>query len=101
MDNMEGMKQFPDKFFELAIVDINYGIEDKISKGGGSHTKSSVKFHQMYSENHKNWDKPENPEYFQELVRVSKNQIIWGGNYYNLGRTRGFIVWDKPVQLTI
>ena len=96
MDCMEGMAQFPDKYFDLAIVDIPYGIENKISKGGGSHTKSSVKFHQLYSENGKKWDKASTPKYFIELQRISNNQIIWGANYYNMPACRGFIIWDKP-----
>ena len=95
-DCMEGMKRYPDKYFELAIVDPPYGIEDQISIGGGSHTKSSVKFHQRYSENHKKWDKAVSSNFFDELFRICEHQIIWGGNYYSLGRTRGFIVWDKP-----
>jgi site-specific DNA-methyltransferase (adenine-specific) len=41
------------------------------------------------------WDKAPEDTYFKELFRISKNQIIWGGNYFNLGRTRGFIVWHK------
>lgn len=96
MDCMEGMNEYPDKYWQLAIVDIPYGIEDKISKGGGSHTKSSVKFHQLYSENGKKWDKAVAPEYFVELQRVSVNQIVWGANYYNMPACRGFVIWDKP-----
>ena len=95
-DCMEAMKAMPDKAYELAICDIPYGIESAISKGGGSHTKSSVKFHQLYSENGKTWDKAVSPDYFHELQRVSANQIIFGANYYNMPACRGFIVWDKP-----
>lgn len=95
-DCMEGMKNFPDKFFDLAIIDPPYGIENKISKGGGSHTKSSVKFHQLYSENYKAWDKAVSKEYFDALFRVSKNQIIFGANYYSMPPTRGFLIYDKP-----
>lgn len=94
-DCISGLKRFPDKHFDLAIVDPPYGIEDRISKGGGSHTKSNAKFHQLYSENNKCWDiKPTN-EYWNELFRVSKNQIVWGGNYFGLPECRCFIVWDK------
>lgn len=95
-DCMVSMAGMNDKQFQLAIVDIPYGIESAISKGGGSHTKSSVKFHQLYSENGKQWDKATTPEYFQELQRVSINQIIFGANYLNMPACRGFIVWDKP-----
>ncbi len=96
LDCMEGMKQYPDKFFDLACVDIPYGIENQISKGGGSHTKSSVKFHQLYSENGKTWDKATVPEYFLELQRISIDQIIFGANYYNMPACRGFLIYDKP-----
>jgi len=82
MDCMEGMKQFPDKYFELAIVDPPYGI------GGGSNTKFKVE-----------WDKSiPSKEYFKELVRVSKNQIIWGGNYMSVNIpfcSKHSIIWDK------
>ena len=94
-DCVQGMKRFPDKYFDLAIVDPPYGIEDRISKGGGSHTKSNAKFHQMYSENGKKWDIKPNDEYWKELFRVSKNQIVWGANYFGLPECRCFIVWDK------
>ena len=95
-DCMIGMAGMKDNQYQLAIVDIPYGIESAISKGGGSHTKSSVKFHQLYSENGKQWDKATSPEYFYELQRVSVNQIIFGANYYNMPACRGFIIWDKP-----
>lgn len=97
MDNMEYMATVPDKYFDLAIVDPPYGIEDKISKGGGSHTKTKTKFHNMYSENHKKWDIRPKADYFNELFRVSKNQIICGANYFveNLPVSRGWAVWDK------
>lgn len=96
MDCVEYMKTCKDKEFDLAICDPPYGIEDEISKGGGSHTKSNVKFHQMYSENFKTWDIAPTKEYFDELFRVSKNQIIWGGNYFpELPACRCFICWDK------
>lgn len=69
MDCMEGMKQFPDKFFELAIVDPPYGIDKQLR--GGRPFGAQYKL--------KGWDTAPGPEYFEELVRVSKNQIIWGG----------------------
>ena len=94
MDCLLYMKQCDDKQFDLAIIDPPYGIDDKIS------TKSSLnkgnKFAQLYNE--KRWDKfrPEN-EYWNELLRVSKNQIVCGGNYFaeKLPVSRGWIVWDK------
>jgi site-specific DNA-methyltransferase (adenine-specific) len=87
---MEGMKQFPDKYFELAIVDPPYGINinhNMCRRKGDKHS------------NYKkvDWDSlPPNDDYFKELFRVSKNQIVWGANYFNLPPTKFFIVWDKP-----
>ena len=71
-DCMEGMKRFPDGYFDLAIVDPPYGIEK------GSHATSSVK---KYGGLDFANDKKPTMEYFDELFRVSKNQIIWGYNH--------------------
>jgi site-specific DNA-methyltransferase (adenine-specific) len=80
------MARYPENYFDLAIVDPPYGINvQKQSKFGN---KKDVK----------EWDnKPPTKAYFTELERVSKNQIIWGGNYFldNLGATRCFLIWDK------
>lgn len=92
-DCMDMMKRYPDKFFELAIVDPPYGIHDKILKGGDT---GRVKFHKMYEK--KQWDQnTPTQEYFDELFRVSKSQIIWGGNYFTdkIPPSRGWIIWDK------
>ena len=93
IDCMEGMKQFPDKYFELAIVDPPYGNNDAIGiKNGKSH-----------SANRKNYNLFKNiaptNEYFEELKRVSKNQIIWGGNYFKLPPPRTIICWEKMVYI--
>jgi site-specific DNA-methyltransferase (adenine-specific) len=86
-DCMEGMAQYPDKYFELAIVDPPYGIG---MDGGNVGYKGNNNFIK------KNWDSEiPNEKYFQELFRISKNQIIWGGNYFGLSGTRCFLVWDK------
>lgn len=95
MDCMEGMKQFPDKFFDLAIVDPPYGIgidgqKACVCKNPKHNRKQHIQ---------KSWDSsiPDNT-YFEELFRVSKNQIIWGANYFvkHLQQgTKGWIVWDK------
>ena len=95
-DCMEFMKDC-DKY-DLAIVDPPYGIENKISTGGGSHTKSKVKFHQRYKENGKSWDnKRPDKYYWKVLFDSSDNQIVFGGNYFceNLPISRGWAVWDK------
>ena len=89
-DNMELMKRYPDKYFDLAIVDPPYGIG--MAKGIEV-GKWKRKIHTT-----KDWDN-ETPtaEYWAELFRVSKNQIVWGGNYFieYLKNTRCFIFWDK------
>jgi site-specific DNA-methyltransferase (adenine-specific) len=87
-DCMVGMKQIPDKYFELAIVDPPYGI-------GASDMKMGKGKRQKWK-NGKQWDN-ETPrsEYFDELRRVSQNQIIWGGNYFDLPLTGGWLFWDK------
>jgi site-specific DNA-methyltransferase (adenine-specific) len=92
-DNMALMARYPDNYFELAIVDPPYGIGKKLLLGGNT---GVVKFHEQYALNE--WDDciPKK-KYFDELFRVSKNQIIWGGNYFIefLKNTRGIIFWDK------
>jgi site-specific DNA-methyltransferase (adenine-specific) len=87
---MEGMARYPDKYFDLAIVDPPYGLGKKIYSGG---TKG-CKFQTLFGENKWDNDTPKQ-EYFDELFRVSKNQIIWGGNYFDLPPTRTIICWDK------
>lgn len=87
MDCVSGMKHYPNNYFDLAIVDPPYGLTDKITLGGGIRKKYNRKY---------DWDN-EIPatEYFVELFRVSKNQIIWGGNYFDLPPTRCNLNWDK------
>ena len=89
-DCMDLMRRYPDKHFDLAIVDPPYGINvDAMGLGKGVGTESRTW-------KAKGWDtKPPTPEYFAELRRVSRNQIIWGGNYFPLRPTRNWIVWDK------
>ena len=81
------------KRWDLAIVDPPYGIGDKLLKGGKNGT---VKFHEKYELN--KWDNaPPSKPYFDSVMRVSSNQIIWGANYYLqfLQPSRGIISWDK------
>ena len=85
---MEAMKQMPDKAFELAIVDPPYGSAmQNMSRTGGTW---AVKYRKI-----KEWDFPPAVKYFDELFRVSRNSIIWGGNYFSLPSSRNFIVWKK------
>ncbi len=104
MDCMEGMKEFPDKYFELAIVDPPYGINEDSDKIRQYNSKSceAWKGRKPKEYTKKNWD-TERPtqEYFNELIRVSKNQIVWGGNYFTdmLHPTGAWIVWDKQVVM--
>lgn len=118
LDCMEGMQQWPDKYFDLAIVDPPYGINaakmpmgENLNREPGKSFKQStanrIRKGRLNSGGGKlknralnnlncDWDK-EAPgaEYFNELFRVSKNQIIFGGNYFALPATRCIICWDK------
>lgn len=86
-DCMDGMAAFPDGHFDLAIVDPPYGIGVNSMNMGSRKTVRPDK---------KNWDDEiPTPEYFAELRRVSKKQIVWGGNYFPLPPSRGWCVWDK------
>jgi site-specific DNA-methyltransferase (adenine-specific) len=96
-DNMELMKMYPDKYFDLAIVDPPYGIDlANMNMGIGNTPKASKVKNRKWKS--KDWDNAiPSDEYFNELFRVSKNQIIWGGNYFNLGICNKFIIWDKEI----
>ena len=88
-DNIQLMARYPDKYFDLAIVDPPYGINVNESIGRRKGMRHS---------GHKKaiWDNEiPNAEYFDELFRVSKNQIIWGANYFVMPPTKCFIIWDK------
>jgi len=89
MDCMEGMGQFPDKYFDLAIVDPPYGV--------GITNQSKFGSSEKIDKYGKQWDKRPDSTYFTELKRVSKHQIIWGGNYFisDLKDTRCMLIWDK------
>jgi site-specific DNA-methyltransferase (adenine-specific) len=96
MDCMEAMKSFPDNYFDLAVVDPPYGIgfdgqRESTSKHGGRKAKEF-----------KGWDDSvPNSEYWSELFRVSKNQIVWGANYFteHLPPSMGWIFWDKGQRI--
>jgi len=96
MDCLEAMKDMEDNAFDLAIVDPPYGLGDRLVKGGAKGGMGTMK--NLADDKVTTWDdKIPPPEYFTELQRVSKNQIIWGGNYFldYLGKTDGLVVWDK------
>lgn len=110
LDCMEGMKELPDKFFDLAICDPPYGggsqnvqvereRERRTStisamRTGGKWSKK-YQIGGIFSKDIRHWDVAPSKEYFNELARISKNQIIWGGNYFDLPPTRCFLVWRK------
>lgn len=86
-DNMKLMARYEDNYFDLAIVDPPYGINaGKMTMGSGKHQFKKGK----------DWDNAvPNKDYFDELFRVSKNQIIWGGNYFELPLNNNWLIWDK------
>lgn len=129
-DCMDGMRKFPDEYFDLAIVDPPYGggnaektggvRQDTVrgmvrqvqaynrfggrfdryksrthTEGGSSGTTLPPKTGSTPSIKQIEWDIAPSKEYFDELFRVSKNQIIWGGNYFELPPTRCFLIWRK------
>lgn len=113
MDCMDAMREMPDKFFDLAVVDPPYGITvdlQSLGKGTGlapqANTQARITKSRMHgggklkdraiNKYDSSWDSSPPPqEYFQQLFRVSRNQVIWGGNYFNLPPTRGILCWDK------
>ena len=92
-DCIEVMKRYEDNYFDIAIVDPPYGIGFSDYERGSS----GIKVKERYTKNgKKDWDKGiPTDEYFEQLFRVSKNQIIWGGNYFDLPPTQCFIFWYK------
>ena len=91
-DCMEGMARYPDKYFDLAIVDPPYGIGDVfIPVSTGSKPCKIERTHKVMD-----WDNEiPTAEYFEQLKRVSKKQIIWGANYFNCFETGGALIWYK------
>ena len=94
IDCMELMARYPDKHFDLAVVDPPYGIGED---GASNHSRGKFAKPTLYTP--KNWDKEPPPlQYFYELFRVSKNQIVWGANHF-ISRmpydSSCWIVWDK------
>lgn len=98
MDCMEYMRTLPDKAFDLAVVDPPYGIGIHNMDYCRSGAKKSGKATRRDYSNTGVWDVAPSGNYFNELFRVSANQIIWGGNYFDLPRTKSWIVWDKRLD---
>ena len=124
-DCMKVMARYPDKYFDLAVVDPPYGGSNTDEESGGivgghadwegkrrsrfggrfdkykieaspiTAARTGGKWAQKFGKDINHWDIAPQKEYFDELARVSKNQIIWGGNYFALPPTRCFLVWDK------
>lgn len=91
-DCLEAMREMEDDSFELAICDPPYALGERLTNGG--------KRHSMARHKKQSWDNEiPSDEYFNQLKRVSKNQIIWGGNYFPLSKYRCFIVWDKMTYI--
>ena len=91
MDCMDAMREFPNGYFDLALVDPPYGIDlANMNMGAGKSKKCSKIENRKWKP--KDWDKnTPTKEYFDELFRVSENQIVWGGNYFELPPCYGYV----------
>ena len=96
-DCVKALKRYADNHFDLAIVDPPYGINADVTQNDLGGKKGFTKNAGTYKKYHQtNWDNEiPNDEYFAELKRVSKNQIVWGGNYFHNLHLEGVIVWYK------
>lgn len=92
-DNMVGMSRYPDKYFDWACIDPPYGLGNRLSDGGGKLKNTPMAA--LYRD--KDWDELPTKKYWSEVFRVSKNQIVFGANYFleYLPNTRAFVCWDK------
>jgi len=101
IDCMEYMKNVPDKYFDLAIVDPPYGISEE--GGRNLADRPTAKWKNPHSKIYKSFDDDNIPDkkYFNELFRISKNQIIWGGNHFTefLNPSNGWVIWNKEVDI--
>jgi len=90
-DCLEYMRTLPDKAFQLAIADPPYGgAKETVGRTGGTWAAK-------YGTHINEWDKAPTQEWFDELNRVSENQIIWGANYFTMPPTRCFLIWEKTI----
>lgn len=90
-DCMEWMKNVPDKWYDIAICDPPYQLPKSSTTGSGKLKNRALNIGHIAER----WDKKPQKEYFDELFRISKNQIIWGSNYFDLPPCRCFVCWDK------
>ncbi len=99
LDCMIGMKEFPDKYFDIAVCDPNYGLKEHggRNRNGYAKQKNGNKIYVPGGQyKNRGWDnEPAGKEYFDELLRVSKHQIIFGVNYFDYPLVGGRIIWDK------
>jgi len=96
IDCMIGMSKYPDKYFELAIVDPPYNVGASDGNFGGKNSAPSLVGGKRNAKNYANHNKTPDKSYFDELFRISKNQIIWGSNYYpQFLNHSGAVIWDK------
>jgi site-specific DNA-methyltransferase (adenine-specific) len=94
-DCVTALKRYADNHFDLAIVDPPYGLGNKLVDGGAGRNGKFDKNRDSVK-----WDILPNDEYFTELMRVSKNQIIWGSNYFQLPPTRCNLIWYKMQEFS-
>lgn len=107
-DCMEFMRSLPDNAYDLAVVDPPYGMANtdgqrqREGRFGGrfcryieTNVESGIKTDNRNRKDMPQWDVTPPPEYFSELFRVSKNQVVWGANYFEMPPTRCFLVWNK------
>jgi site-specific DNA-methyltransferase (adenine-specific) len=90
-DNMDLMARYPDGYFDLAIVDPPYGIKRFEKPSGKTRFKSS----KLMQNEGLTWDNKPKKEYWNELFRVSKNQIVWGANNFEMPPSEYFCIWNK------
>jgi site-specific DNA-methyltransferase (adenine-specific) len=98
MDCLEAMRQMEDNAFDLAVVDPPYGIgvqSMNFKKSGPRVVARNVAAKRRDYRRTDEWDIKPPQEYFDQLFRVSQKQIIWGGNYFQLPPSKGFLIWDK------
>jgi site-specific DNA-methyltransferase (adenine-specific) len=99
-DNMEVLREIPDGFFDLCLTDPPYGIGMDVQMQKIAGTQYGVGAAPRRDYGKTNWDKAPSQQFFEEIRRVSKQQIVWGGNYFTafLPASRGWLMWDKQTN---